>query len=70
MKIRVQDPADLAGLVDFLQRRDCVARGVGPNTIEVYRLSSVRHTHIRPELQRCLEEWRAAHPESQAEFVE
>ena len=70
MKIRVQDASDLADLVDFLQRRDCVARAVGPNTLELYGLSSVRHTLVGPELQRYLEEWRAAHPESRAEFVE
>ncbi|HMJ01258.1 MAG TPA: hypothetical protein VK488_15620 [Gaiellaceae bacterium] len=70
MKIRVQDVSDLAGLVDFLQRRDFVAEGVGPNTIEVSRLSSVRHDLIRLELDIFLEAWHLAHPEAHAEFVE
>jgi hypothetical protein len=70
MKIRVQDASDLAGLVDFLKRRDFVAEWVGPNTIEVSRLSSVRHDLIRLELDLFLEAWHAAHPEAQAEFVE
>ena len=70
MKIRVQDVSDLAGLVDFLQRRDFVAVGVGPNTIEVSRLSSVRHDLIRLELDNFLEAWHLAHPEAHAEFVE
>ena len=70
MRIRVQDAADLAGLVDFLKRRDYVAEEVGPNTIEVSRLSSVRYTHVRTELDLFLEAWHAAHPEAQAEFVE
>ena len=70
MKIRVQDPSDLAGLVDFLQRRDYVAQAVGPNTIEVSRLASVRHDLNRPELDLFLEAWRTANPEAQARFVE
>jgi hypothetical protein len=70
MKIRVQQAADLDGLVTFLEKRDYVAERVGPNTIEVSRLSSVRHTHVRMELDLFLEAWHAAHPEAQAEFVE
>ena len=41
MKIRVQDAADLDGLVAFLAERDYVADPIGPNTIEVSRPSSV-----------------------------
>jgi hypothetical protein len=70
MKIRVHDASDLAGLVDFLKQREFVAEWVGPNTIEVSRLSSVRHDLIRLELDLFLEAWHAAHPEAQAEFVE
>ena len=70
MKIRVQDAADLNGLVAFLKERGYVAEPVGPNTIEVSRLSSVRHDHVRMELDVCLKEWHTAHPEAQAEFVE
>jgi hypothetical protein len=70
MKIRVSEAADLWGLVAFLKERDFVAEEVGPNTIEVSRLSSVRHTHVRMELDLFLEAWHRAHPEAQAEFVE
>lgn len=70
MKIRVHEASDLVGLVSFLKERDYVADQVGPNTVEVSRLSSVRHNHIRMELDLFLEAWHAAHPEAQAEFVE
>jgi hypothetical protein len=70
MKIRVHEAADLAGLVAFLEERDYVAEQVAPNTVEVSRLSSVRHNHVRMELDLFLQAWHAAHPEAQAEFVE
>ena len=70
MRIRVQEAADLPGLVAFLQEREYVADEVGPNTIEVSRLSSVRHTRVRMELDRYLRDWHAANPDAQAEFVE
>jgi hypothetical protein len=70
MKIRVQDVSDLVGLVAFLKERDYVAAEIGPNTIEVSRLSSVRHNHVRMELDLFLQAWHAAHPEARAEFVE
>lgn len=70
MRIRVHDAADLHGLVAFLEERDYVAEQIGPNTIEVSRLSSMRHDHVRMELDLFLEAWHQAHPEAQAEFVE
>ncbi len=70
MRIRVQDAADIDGLVAFLEARDYVAERIGPNTIEVLRLSSVRHDHIRMELDLFLRAWQAAHPEAHAEFVD
>ncbi len=70
MRIRVHEAADLDGLVSFLEERDYVADQVGPNTVEVSRLSSVRHNHVRMELDLFLKAWHAAHPEAQAEFVE
>ena len=70
MRIRVHDAADLEGLVAFLEERDYVAEQVGPNTIEVWRLSSVRHDHVRMELDLFLKTWHVAHPEAHAEFVE
>jgi hypothetical protein len=70
MRIRVQEAADLPHLVAFLKERDYVAEQVAPNTIEVSRLSSVRHNHVRMELDLYLRAWHAAHPEAHAEFVE
>jgi hypothetical protein len=70
VRIRVQDAADLNGLVAFLEERDYVADRIGPNTIEVSRLSSVRHDHVRMELDLFLQAWHTAHPEAHAEFVE
>jgi len=70
MRIRVHDAADLPDLVSFLEERDCVAEQVAPNTIEVSRLSSVRHNHVRMELDLHLRAWQAAHPDAKAEFVE
>ena len=70
MKIRVKEAADVEGLVAFLRTCEYVAEQVGPNTVEVSRPSSVRHDHIRLELDLFLEAWHATHPEANAEFVE
>ena len=70
MRIRVQDAADIDGLVAFLEQRDYVAEQIGPNTIEVSRLSSVRHDHTQMELDLFLRAWRSAHPAAHAELVE
>jgi hypothetical protein len=70
MRIRVQEAADLPHLVAFLKERDYVAEQVAPNTIEVSRLSSVRHNHVRMELDLYLRAWHQAHPDASAEFVE
>jgi hypothetical protein len=70
VRIRVQDTVHIGDLVAFLEERDCVAEQVGPNTIEVSRLSSVRHDHTQMELDLYLRAWQEAHPEAWAEFVE
>ena len=70
MRIRVQEAADLPQLAAFLREREYVADEIGPNTIEVSRLSSIRHNHVRMELDLYLSAWHAAHPEAKAEFVE
>jgi hypothetical protein len=69
VRIRVQDAADIEGLVAFFEERDCVAEQIGPNTIEVSRLSSVRHDHTHTELDLFLRAWQEAHPEAWAELV-
>ncbi|MEK6275900.1 MAG: hypothetical protein AABM30_11255 [Actinomycetota bacterium] len=70
MKIRVHEAGDLNSLVAFLKERDYLADEIGPNTIEVSRVSSVRHDFIRLELDLLIEAWRAAHPEGRAELIE
>jgi hypothetical protein len=70
VKIRVQNAAHIDGLVAFFEERGCVAEQVGPNTIEVSRLSSVRHDQTRLDLDLVLRAWQEAHPEAWAEFVE
>jgi len=70
MRIRVQEAADLPGLIAFLRERQYIADEIGPNTIEVSRLSSIRHNRVRMELDLHLRGWHAAHPEARAEFVE
>ena len=70
MRIRVHDAADIDRLVAFLEGRECVAEQVGPNTIEVSRLSSVRHDQTRLDLDLLLRAWQEAHPDAWAEFVE
>ena len=70
MRIRVREAADLLGLAAFLRERAYVAVEIGPNTIEVSGLSSVRHTHVRKELDRHLRAWHDANPDARAEFVE
>jgi hypothetical protein len=70
MRIRVQEAADLPRLLAFLREREYVVDEIGPNTIEVSRPSSVRHNHVRMELDLYLRAWHAAHPEARAEFVE
>jgi hypothetical protein len=69
MKIRVQDAADLDGLVAFLAQRDYVADRIGPNTLEVSRPSSIRHDHVRMELELYLAAWHVFHPDAAAEFI-
>jgi hypothetical protein len=70
VRIRVQDAADIDGLVVFLEEREYIAKQIAPNTIEVSRLSSVRHDRTRRELDLFLSAWHAAHPKAHAELVE
>ena len=69
MKIRVENAAHIDGLVAFLEARDYIAEQVGPNTIEVSRISSVRHDQTQRELDLFLRAWQEANPEAWAEFV-
>jgi hypothetical protein len=70
MKIRVHDGSDIPGLRAFLNEHEYVAEQVGPNTVEVSRLSSTRSDRVRAELEFHLQAWHAAHPEARAELVQ
>ena len=70
MKLRVQDGSDLPGLRAFLNEHEYVAEQIGPNTVEVSRLSSTRSDHVHAELEVHLQAWHAAHPEARAELVD
>jgi hypothetical protein len=70
MKIRVHDGSDLPGLRAFLKAHEYIAEQIGPNTVEVSRLSSTRSDLMVAELELHLQAWHAAHPEARAELIE
>ena len=63
MKILLSDAAYLDELIAYLVTQDCIVEQVGPNLVEVSRLSSVRHDQARPELEQFLQAWKAARPD-------
>jgi hypothetical protein len=69
VKILLSDAAFLDELIGYLAREGCIVEQVGPNLVEVSRLSSVRHDHARMELDLYLEAWRAAHPEAELRLL-
>ena len=69
VKILLSDAAYLDELIAYLVREGCIVEQVGPNLIEVSRLSSVRHDQARMELDLYLQAWRAVHPEAEVKLV-
>ena len=69
MKILLSDAAYLDELIAYLAREGCIVEQIGPNLVEVSRLSSVRHDHARMELDLYLEAWRKAHPEAEIRLL-
>jgi hypothetical protein len=69
VKILLSDAAFLDELVAYLAREGCIVEQIGPNLVEVSRLSSVRHDHARMELDLFLQAWRAAHPEAEVRLL-
>jgi hypothetical protein len=70
LKILLSDAEYLDELVAYLVREGCIVEQVGPNLVEVSRLSSVRHDQARMELDLYLEAWRAAHPGANVRLLE
>ena len=70
MRIQINKAALLDDLVGFLRSRGCVVELVGERELDVFCLSSVRHDHVRMELDLYLQLWRAVHPDSEASIVD
>jgi hypothetical protein len=69
MRIRVADSAAVDQLIEFLDTRGCIAERVSAHELDVFCLSSTRHTEIGLELDLYLELWNAVHPEAEAHIV-
>lgn len=63
VKILLSDAAYLDELIAYLVNEGCIVDRVGPNLVEVSRLSSVRHDQARLDLELHLQAWKAANPE-------
>jgi hypothetical protein len=63
VKILLSDAAYLDDLIAYLFTVDCIVQRVGPNLVEVSRLSSIRHDQARMEIEVFLEAWKSSHPE-------
>jgi hypothetical protein len=70
VKILLSDAALLDELIAYLVREGCIVEQIGPNLVEVSRLSSVRHDQARMELDLYLEAWKATHPETDVRVLE
>ena len=64
VKILLSNADYLDELIAYLDSEGCIIEQVGPNLVEVSRLSSVRHDQARFELDLFLQAWRASHPEA------
>ena len=63
MKILLSDAAYLDDLIVYLFTVGCIVEQVGPNLVEVSRLSSIRHDQAHMEIDGFLEAWKSSHPE-------
>jgi hypothetical protein len=70
MRVQINKAALLDDLVGFLRSRGCVVELAGERELDVFCLSSVRHDHVRMELDLYLQLWRAVHPDSEASIVD
>ena len=63
MKILLSDADYLDDLIAYLFTVGCIVEQIGPNLVEVSKLSSVRHDQARMEIDLFLQAWKASHPE-------
>lgn len=70
VKILLSDAAYLDELIAYLFSVGCIVEQVGPNLVEVSRLSSVRHDQARIEINLFLQAWQASHPEAQVRLLD
>jgi hypothetical protein len=70
VKILLSDATFLDDLIAYLSREGCIVEQIGPNLVEVSRLSSVRHDQAEMELDLYLQAWRAVHPGADVKLVD
>ena len=70
MKILLSDAAYLDDLIAYLFSVGCIVDQIGPNLVEVSRLSSIRHDQARMEIDVFLEAWKSTHPEVTVRLVD
>ena len=63
VKILLSDADYLDDLIAYLFTVGCIVEQIGPNLVEVSKLSSVRHDQARMEIDLFLQAWKASHPE-------
>jgi hypothetical protein len=63
VKILLSDAAYLDELIGYLFTVGCIVEQIGPNLVEVSKLSSVRHDQARMEIDLFLQAWKASHPD-------
>ena len=62
MKILLSDAAYLDELIAYLFNVGFIVEQIGPNLVEVSRLSSIRHDQARMEIDLFLEAWKTSAP--------
>ena len=70
MKILLSDAAYLDDLIAYLFSVGFIVEQVGPNLVEVSRLSSIRHDQARMEIDLFLKAWKSTHPEVTVRLVD
>jgi hypothetical protein len=70
MRIQINTPALLDDLAGFLRSRGCVVELVGERELDVFCVSSIRHDHVRMELDLYIQLWRAVHPDCEASITD
>ena len=70
MKILLSDGAYLDELIAYLFSVGFIVEQIGPNLVEVSRLSSIRHDQARMEIDLFLKAWKSTHPDVTVRLVD